>query len=67
MSSEPPNPVQSYARWDEKLTLNDQNGAGQKAAQECSDRWAGAGREVLRAQPNYPGDDFNIVLRWSAA
>ncbi len=32
MSSEPPNPVQSCARWDEELTLNDQNGAGQGCA-----------------------------------
>ena len=58
MPSEPANPVQSCARWDEELTLNDQNGAGQKAAQECSDRWTGAGRKVLRAQPNHTGDDF---------
>jgi hypothetical protein len=54
----------------ESLTIlvdNDENGAGQRAAQECSHRWTGAGHKVLRAQPNHTGDDFNDVLRWSAA
>ena len=52
----------------ESLTIlvdNDASGAGQRAAQECSKRWIGAGREVFRAVPNHSGDDFNDVLRWS--
>jgi putative DNA primase/helicase len=49
----------------EALTIlvdNDQNRAGQQAAQQCSERWVRAGREVFRAIPNHPGDDFNDVL-----
>jgi hypothetical protein len=52
----------------EALTIlvdNDQNKGGQQAAQECSERWLRAGREVFRAIPNHTGDDFNDVLRWS--
>ena len=51
----------------EALTIlvdNDQNGAGQRAAQQCSERWAQAGLEVFRAIPNHAGDDFNDVLTW---
>ena len=51
----------------EALTIlvdNDQNSAGQRAAQQCSERWVHAGREVLRAIPNHAGDDFNDVLIW---
>jgi putative DNA primase/helicase len=54
----------------EALTIlvdNDANGAGQAAAQQCSERWIDAGREVFRAVPNHTGDDFNDVLRWSRA
>ena len=54
----------------EALTMlvdNDANGAGQRAAQQCSERWIDAGREVFRAVPNHTGDDFNDVLRWSRA
>ena len=46
------------------LVDNDKSGAGQKAAQQCSERWVAAGREVFRALPNHTGDDFNDVLRW---
>jgi putative DNA primase/helicase len=52
----------------EALTIlvdNDQNRAGQQAAQQCSERWLRAGREVFRAIPNHTGDDFNDVLKWS--
>jgi Toprim domain len=52
----------------EALTIlvdNDANGAGQNAAAQCSARWLEAGLEVFRAVPNYTGDDFNDVLRWS--
>jgi putative DNA primase/helicase len=51
----------------EALTIlvdNDQNGAGQQAAQQCSERWVHADREVFRATPNHTGDDFNDVLNW---
>jgi putative DNA primase/helicase len=51
----------------EALTIlvdSDQNSAGQQAAQQCSERWVRAGREVLRAIPNHAGDDFNDVLTW---
>ena len=51
----------------EALTIlvdNDQNGAGQRAAQQCSERWVQAGREVFRAIPNHAGDDFNDILTW---
>jgi hypothetical protein len=52
----------------EALTIivdNDDNGAGQRAAQQCSEQWTHAGREVFRAIPNHIGDDFNDVLSWS--
>jgi putative DNA primase/helicase len=54
----------------EALTIlvdNDASGRGQCAALECSARWTGAGREVLRAVPNQTGYDFNDVLMRSAA
>jgi putative DNA primase/helicase len=54
----------------EALTIlvdNDQNSAGQRAAQQCSERWSRAGLEVFRAIPNQTGDDFDDVLRWSVS
>ena len=48
------------------LVDNDKNTAGQRAGQQCSKRWTAAGCEVFRAIPNYSGDDFNDVLRWSS-
>jgi Toprim domain len=54
----------------ETLTIlmdNDASGRGQGAALECSARWTGAGRDVLRAVPDHIGHDFNDVLMGSAA
>jgi Toprim domain len=54
----------------ETLTIlvdNDASGRGQCAALECSARWTGAGREVLRAVPDQTGHDFNDVLIRTAA
>jgi hypothetical protein len=46
------------------LADNDAGGAGQKAARECAQRWAAAGREFEVLIPNDTGEDFNdIVLR----
>ena len=45
----------------ETLTIlvdNDESGAGQRAAAECSDRWTAAGREVVRLVPDAIGADF---------
>ncbi len=45
----------------ETLTLlvdNDESGAGQRAAAECSARWTAAGREVIRLTPHITGQDF---------
>ncbi|MEN9925764.1 MAG: hypothetical protein RL268_1890 [Pseudomonadota bacterium] len=45
----------------EALTIlvdNDDNGAGQRAAAECSARWTAAGREVIRLVPDETGIDF---------
>lgn len=42
---------------------NDENGAGQRAALECSRRWTEAGREVFRVVPDRCGDDMNEVVR----
>jgi hypothetical protein len=47
------------------LIDNDESGAGQRCALECSRKWTAAGLEVLCALPNHKGDDFNDVLRWS--
>ena len=54
----------------ESLTIlvdNDASGRGQTAALECSARWTGAGREVLRAVPDHTGHDFNDVLMGNTA
>ena len=54
----------------ESLTIlvdNDASGRGQTAALECSARWTGAGREVLRAVPDHTGHDFNNVLMGNTA
>jgi hypothetical protein len=54
----------------ETLTIlvdNDADGCGQRAALECSARWTGAGREVLRAVLNQTGHDFNDLLVRGAA
>jgi putative DNA primase/helicase len=42
---------------------NDENGVGQRAALECSNRWTGAGREVFRIVPNRCGEDINDVVK----
>ena len=45
----------------EALTLlvdNDESGAGQRAAAECSSRWTSAGRDVFRLMPTITGQDF---------
>jgi hypothetical protein len=46
---------------------NDESGTGQRAALECSSRWTGAGREVLRIIPDRCGEDFNDVVRRTVA
>jgi putative DNA primase/helicase len=49
----------------ETLTIlvdNDQSGAGQDAARECSARWTAAGRDVIRLIPTSTGD-FNDLVR----
>ena len=53
----------------ESLTLlvdHDESGAGQRAAMECSARWTGAGREVVRLTPNAMGADFADIGRSAA-
>lgn len=48
----------------EALTIlvdHDENGAGQRAAMECSGRWTMADREVIRLIPEALGEDFNDV------
>jgi hypothetical protein len=52
----------------ETLTIlvdNDQSGAGQGAARECSARWTAAGRDVIRLIPTSMGD-FNDLVRDTA-
>jgi phage/plasmid primase-like uncharacterized protein len=52
----------------EALTIlvdNDESGAGQRAADHCAERWAGAGREVTLLTPRDIGLDFNDLVRWS--
>ena len=44
------------------LVDNDANGAGQKAAQECAQRWNTAGRKVVRLTPKNQDTDFNDVI-----
>ena len=46
----------------EALTVlgeNDPNGANERAALECMERWEGAGTRVLLAAPRQPEEDFN--------
>jgi phage/plasmid primase-like uncharacterized protein len=44
------------------LADHDVSGKGQKAAEECAQRWAGTGREVIPLMPEVPGTDFNDVV-----
>jgi phage/plasmid primase-like uncharacterized protein len=44
------------------LADHDVSGKGQKAAGECTQRWAGTGREVIPLMPEVPGTDFNDVV-----
>jgi hypothetical protein len=44
------------------LVDNDANGAGQRAAATCSDRWVAAGREVFHILPDMVGADMNDVI-----
>ena len=49
----------------EALTLlvdHDDNGAGEKAAEQCRARWLDAGREVIWLMPGAIGD-FNDLVR----
>jgi len=49
----------------EALTLlvdNDENGAGQQAAEKCARRWLATGREVELLTPNRLNDDFNDLV-----
>src|SRR6516162_738253 len=48
-----------------RLTImadNDMSETGQRAAAACRDRWASAGKAVVCAMPEQPGQDFNDVL-----
>ena len=45
----------------------DESGAGQRAADECEQRWLEAGREVIRLTPKTPGRDFNDIVCGRAA
>jgi len=50
----------------EALTIlvdRDEKGAGQRAAEQCAQRWHAAGREVTRLQPLDLGTDFNDLVR----
>ena len=42
---------------------NDESGAGQSAALECSRRWTEAGREVFRVIPDRCGEDMNEIVQ----
>jgi hypothetical protein len=44
------------------MTDNDVSGTGQRAAAECREHWAAAGKAVRCAMPEKPGQDFNDVL-----
>ncbi len=44
------------------LVDNDESGAGQRAAEECSAKWTAAGREVFRLVPKAVGVDFNDLV-----
>jgi phage/plasmid primase-like uncharacterized protein len=47
------------------LVDHDANNAGQRAAEECAQRWRYAGREVIQLIPNETGVDFNDMVRRS--
>jgi Toprim domain-containing protein len=49
------------------LVDNDESGAGQRAALECSSRWTSAGREVFRIILDRCGDDMNDVVERTVA
>ena len=49
------------------LVDNDESGVGQDAADDCAARWMAAGREVIRLIPRKVGDDFNDIIKGSAA
>jgi hypothetical protein len=44
------------------LVDNDRSGTGQKAAEECAQRWSAAGRKVIRLMPKGEGLDFNDLV-----
>jgi DNA polymerase I len=44
------------------LVDNDVSGAGQAAANRCSERWSRAGRRVVRLTPKRPDSDFNDLI-----
>jgi putative DNA primase/helicase len=49
------------------VTDHDKNGTGQRAAQECSERWIAAGRECILIIPHAQGADMaDIVMRRSS-
>ncbi len=53
----------------EHLTLlvdHDENGAGERAAEECARRWIQAGREIELLIPNEIGADFNDLIKKAA-
>jgi putative DNA primase/helicase len=49
------------------LVDHDDNGTGQRAALDCSNRWTGAGLEVRRIIPDLCGDDINDLVRRAIA
>jgi hypothetical protein len=44
------------------LVDHDESGTGQRRSVECSARWTGAGREVVRVTPIAAGSDINNVI-----
>jgi putative DNA primase/helicase len=44
------------------LVDNDRSGTGQKAAEECAQRWSDAGRKVTRLMPKSEDTDFNDLV-----
>lgn len=45
------------------LVDHDENGAGERASEQCDVRWAAAGRETQRLMPEIAGEDFNDLVR----
>jgi Toprim domain-containing protein len=43
--------------------LVDHDESGQRAAQQCAQRWLSAGREVVCLTPRAAGHDFNDIRR----